>query len=104
FPKAGIPSLISASVTVDDKDPNSYAVSIGFDGMGLPDRDYYLVDSERNLEIRERYKDYLAFVLGKAGYQDAEEPPTRSIVSSIRWRSWSGIAPRCATMTSPITS
>ncbi len=72
FPKAGIPSLISASVTVDDKDPNSYVVSIGFDGMGLPDRDYYLVDNERNLEIRDRYKDYLAYVLGKAGYQNAE--------------------------------
>src|SRR5690606_34210887 len=40
--------------------------------MGLPDRDYYLVDSERNLEIRERYKDYLAFLLRRAGYQAPE--------------------------------
>ena len=70
FAKPGIPSLVSAGVTVDDKDPNSYIVSIGFDGMGLPDRDYYLVDNERNQEIRARYKDYLAFLLGKAGYED----------------------------------
>ncbi|AKH43132.1 putative endopeptidase [Altererythrobacter atlanticus] len=70
FPKAGLPSLISAGVTVDSKDPDSYIVSIGFDGMGLPDRDYYLVDNERNLEIRQRYKEYLTFLLGKAGYQD----------------------------------
>jgi putative endopeptidase len=72
FAEPGIPSLISAGVTVDSKDPNSYIASVGFDGMGLPDRDYYLVDNERNLEIRERYKDYLAFMLGKAGYQDAK--------------------------------
>jgi len=72
FAEPGIPSVVSAGVTVDSKDPNSYIVSVGFDAMGLPDRDYYLVDNERNLEIRARYKDYLAFVLGKAGYQDPE--------------------------------
>src|SRR5690606_34310292 len=71
FAEPGMPRMISAGVTVDSKDPNSYIASIGFDGMGLPDRDYYLVDSERNLEIRERYKDYLTFLLGKAGYGDA---------------------------------
>jgi len=70
FPEAGMPALVSAAVTVDSKDPNSYIVSVGFDGMGLPDRDYYLVDNERNLEIRKRYKEYLAFLLGKAGYAD----------------------------------
>jgi putative endopeptidase len=70
FAEPGMPRIISAGVTVDSKDPNSYIASIGFDGMGLPDRDYYLVDNERNLEIRERYKDYLAFLLGKAGYAD----------------------------------
>ncbi|MBO9517614.1 MAG: M13 family metallopeptidase [Porphyrobacter sp.] len=68
FPKAGIPALIGASVDVDEMDPNSYLVIVGFDGMGLPDRDYYLVDNERNTEIRAKYKEYLAFVLGKAGY------------------------------------
>lgn len=72
FAEPGIPSLVSAGVTVDSKDPNRYIVSVGFDGMGLPDRDYYLVDSERNLEIRERYKQYLASMLGKAGYQDPD--------------------------------
>ena len=45
-------------------------MSIGFDGMGLPDRDYYLVDSESNLEIREKYKQLLATLLGAAGYAD----------------------------------
>ena len=70
FAEAGYPSLIGAGVTVDPKDPNRYIVSIGFDGMGMPDRDLYLVDSERNREIQDAYKGYLAFLLGKAGYAD----------------------------------
>ncbi|MEO7552054.1 MAG: M13 family metallopeptidase [Croceibacterium sp.] len=68
FPQAGYPALISTGVTVDDKDPNSYIVSLGFNGMGLPDRDYYLVDSERNRAIQTEYRKYLTFMLGKAGY------------------------------------
>ena len=55
---------------MDARNPTDYVVSLGFDGMGLPDRDYYLVDSENNLEIRAAYVDYMTFVLGKAGYQD----------------------------------
>ncbi|RYG67415.1 hypothetical protein EON77_16510, partial [bacterium] len=61
---------VGAGVTIDDKDPDSYIPSVGFDGMGLPDRDIYLVDSAKNLEIREKYKAYLALMLGKAGYSD----------------------------------
>ncbi|MFL0354994.1 M13 family metallopeptidase [Erythrobacter sp. GH1-10] len=70
FGTPGYPSLVSAGVRIDARNPTQYAVGIGFDGMGLPDRDYYLVDSESNLEIRAKYKDYLATVLGAAGYTD----------------------------------
>lgn len=71
FGTAGFSPVVAAGVTVDSKDPNRYIVSIGFDGMGLPDRDYYLVDSERNREIQARYKQFLGFLLGKAGIADA---------------------------------
>src|SRR5688572_24270428 len=70
FAEPGVPGLIAAGVTVDPKDPNRYIVAVGFDAMGLPDRDYYLVDNERNRTIQAAYKGYLAFLLGKAGYQD----------------------------------
>ncbi len=70
FEQPGYPALVSAGVGIDARNPTEYAVSIGFNGMGLPDRDYYLVDSESNLSIREAYKDYLTFVLGQAGYAD----------------------------------
>ena len=70
FAEPGIPGLIGAGITVDDKDPNSYIPSVGFDGMGLPDRDMYLVDSDKNREVQTKYKDFLTFMLGKAGYAD----------------------------------
>lgn len=69
--KPGFPSLVSAGVTIDALNPTDYAVGIGFDGMGLPDRDYYLVDSESNLEIRQKYKQFLSTMFEAAGYQDA---------------------------------
>ena len=63
--------LISVGVTTDSKAPDTHAASVGFTGMGMSDRDYYLVDSERNLALREQYKEMLEFMLAKAGYADA---------------------------------
>ena len=70
FETPGYPALVSAGVTVDARNPTEYAVAIGFSGMGLPDRDYYLVDSENNLKVREAYKAFLAKMLDAAGYAD----------------------------------
>lgn len=71
FGTAGYAPVVSAGVTVDSKDPNAYIVSLGFDGMGLPDRDNYLVDNDRNREIQARYRQYLTFLLEQAGFYDA---------------------------------
>ena len=71
FQEPGYPGLVAAGVGVDARNPTDYVVSLGFSGMGLPDRDYYLVDSESNLEIRAAYMDYLTFLMEKAGYADA---------------------------------
>ena len=72
FETAGYPALVTAGVTIDARNPTDYAVGIGFGGMGLPDRDYYLVDSENNLKIRAAYKEYLSKLLGAAGYADSD--------------------------------
>jgi putative endopeptidase len=65
-----IPTLVGAGVTIDSKDPESYIPSVSFGGMGLPDRDFYLEDTEVNRGIQAEYKKYLAFMLDKAGYAD----------------------------------
>ena len=48
-------SPVSAGVTIDPKQP---------------DRDYYLDTTEKGRAIQDKYKAYLAFLLGEAGYRD----------------------------------
>ena len=71
FADPAFDSPIGAGVGVDAKDSKHYAYNIGQAGLGLPDRDYYLVDSPRNADIRAKYLDFLTFMLGKAGYADS---------------------------------
>ena len=70
FAAPGFASPLGTGVDADEKDSTRYALYLGQGGLGLPDRDYYLVDNPRNLEIRGKYLDYLTFVLGKAGNAD----------------------------------
>ena len=73
FPQAGFPGLVTAGVAVDSKQPDSYIVSVGFNGLGLPDRDYYLVDSEGARRIQDEYRKFVAFTLEQAGYANPTE-------------------------------
>jgi len=66
----GIPSPLSGGVTIDPKQPDRQIASVGFGGLGLPDRDYYLDTTEKGRAIQAKYKAYLAFLLGEAGYAD----------------------------------
>jgi len=66
----GYASPLSGGVSVDAKQPDRYVAYVGFGGLGMPDRDYYLDDSEKGRAIQAKYKDYLAFLLGEAGYAD----------------------------------
>ncbi len=67
----GYPAPMGGGVSVDAKEPTRYSVYLGSGGLGLPDRDYYLDDSERGVDIQTKYREYLAFLLGEAGYADA---------------------------------
>ncbi|MGZ9899330.1 M13 family metallopeptidase [Shewanella gaetbuli] len=53
-------------------DPNKYEMSIGAGGLGLPDRSYYLEDSERFVNIRQAYVDHLSQMLAFAGIENGE--------------------------------
>jgi putative endopeptidase len=66
--KTGYPAPFGEGVSIDPGDPTRNVVFVGLGGIGLPDRDNYLVDNPRNLEMRAKYIDYLAFLLGKAGH------------------------------------
>jgi putative endopeptidase len=69
----GFPGPFGESVSIDRGDPSRNILYFGFGGIGLPDRDNYLVDNDRNREMRGKYLDYLTFLLGKAGHAAPKE-------------------------------
>jgi putative endopeptidase len=66
----GFASPVGGFVTIDAKQPDRQIASVSFGGLGLPDRDYYLDTTEKGREVQAKYKAYLTFLLGEAGYQD----------------------------------
>ena len=67
----GIGGIFGMGVGQDSKDPQTYVVNLGQGGLGLPDRDYYLKDDPKLADTREKYKTYLATMLGFVGAPDA---------------------------------
>jgi putative endopeptidase len=63
---------IGAGVGLDRMDPNRYLVGIGVGGFGLPDKDYYVNQDPRFVEIRAQYVKYMQKLLGFAGITDGK--------------------------------
>ena len=64
--------LFSIGVDTDLKNSNLNILYFGQGGMGLGDRDYYLLDDEQTVKIRDAYKVYIAKILMLAGYSDSK--------------------------------
>jgi len=70
FATAGFASPISFTVDADEKDSDHYILYLSTGSLGLPDRDFYLVDSPRNREVRAAYMVWLRFALTQLGDAD----------------------------------
>ena len=69
----GVDAPVGPQVEQDLKDNSRYTVYLGQGGLGLPDRDYYLDDSNpKFVEARAKYVQHVATMLGLAGVPDAE--------------------------------
>lgn len=69
----GIDVPIGVGVIQDLKDNSKHSVYIGQGGLGMPDRDYYLDDSNpKFVETRAKYQAHLAKMMSLAGIDDAE--------------------------------
>lgn len=84
FAAPGYASPLGVAVDADAKHSDRYVVEVTQAGLGLPDRDYYLSDTPRYVEIRQKYLDYLTFLLGKAGY--AKPRPAAEAVLALETR------------------
>jgi len=66
--RANLP--VGMGVSLDQKRPNVYIVSIGQAGLGMPDRDYYLKQDAKFADTRVKYRGYVETLLKLGGYAD----------------------------------
>ncbi|MGA7674320.1 MAG: M13 family metallopeptidase [Rhizomicrobium sp.] len=88
--KLGTESVFDVRIGVDDKNPNAYSVNLMQSGLGLPDRDYYLLDDKALAAARDAYKKYLADMLTLAGFKNAEARAAKifAVETEIAKASW----------------
>jgi predicted metalloendopeptidase len=63
FNRIGVTAPYTPQVHQDAKDSTRYVFDLNQDGLGLPDRDYYLQDDARFVQIRARYAEYVTTML-----------------------------------------
>lgn len=87
---AGMDMPIGAAVEQDLKDNTVYTVYVGQGGLGLPDRDYYLVDNPKFEEARTKYVAYIAKMMTMAGQPDPQGSAQRIYdlekqIAQVQW-------------------
>src|SRR5829696_46376 len=90
FTTPGYEAPIGLAIYPDLKDPTRYAVYAGQDGLGMPNRDYYLLKGAKYDAYRKAYRDYIVTLQKLAGIADAEAKADRIIaletqIARIHW-------------------
>ncbi len=111
--KAGYPALVAEAqqagiatpfpnyVGQDDKSPENYIISMRQGGIGMPDRDYYLLDTQKMAKTRAAYLKHLAQMLEFAGEKDTARRAQAILdfETAIARHHWTKIASRDADKT-----
>ncbi|NYF33519.1 M13 family metallopeptidase [Sphingopyxis sp. JAI108] len=69
--RSGVQHFFGGYVGQDDKNPDVYIYTMFQGGIGMPDRDFYLKENERNTKLQAAYLKHLENVLTLAGEKDA---------------------------------
>ncbi len=69
----GINTPLAIGITVDFKDPNQYMLYTWQSGLGLPDREYYILEDDKSKEIRKKYVTHIAKMLQLGGVENSSE-------------------------------
>src|SRR4051812_27083861 len=67
----GIGGLFGGGVTQDDRNTDIYITALGQGGLGMPDRDMYLLNEPNLVSLRAAYLDHLTKMLTLAGETNA---------------------------------
>jgi len=94
--KAGIQVPLDFYIDADGADTNRTLAYIWQSGLGLPDRDYYLSDSEKLAEVREKYAVHIERIFDLAGWQDGADAAQviPAIENKIAQQHWSRVQNR----------
>jgi len=80
--RIGIGVFFGAGVDQDSKDSTKYILHLHQDGLGLPDRDYYLKDDAESVRVRTAYQKHVEAVFKLLKYAPLEaKKASRSILA-----------------------
>ena len=68
----GVGGPLSLTPWPDAANPDRYAINIVQSGLSLPDRDFYLKGDTRSVEVRTKFRSYVAGMLALDHYPDPE--------------------------------
>ena len=70
--RRGMDMPIGVGIQQDLKENSVYSIYAGQGGLGMPDRDYYLVDNPKFVETRAKYVQHIATMLRLGGVADPQ--------------------------------
>ena len=90
FATPGFDSPVGIAIFADLKNPTRYSAYAFQSGLGLPNRDYYLLKGDKYDAYRKAYRDYIIKLQTLAGIPDAEAKADRIIaleteIAKIHW-------------------
>lgn len=91
FGTVGYPSPVGLAIFADLSDPTRYGVYAGQGGLGMPNRDYYLLEGAKYDAYRTAYKAYLTRLQQLAGITDAAARTERifaleTAIAKVHWK------------------
>ena len=91
FATTGYPAPIGIAIFPDLSDPTTYGVYAGQGGLGMPNRDYYLLEGAKYDAYRAAYKAYLTKLQTLAGIPDAAAKAERifaleTAIAKVHWK------------------
>ena len=90
YGQPGFDSPIGVDIYPDLKDPTKYTLYVGQGGLGMPNRDYYLLQGAKYDAYRKAYRDYIVTLQKLAGIADAEARADRILaleteIAKVHW-------------------
>jgi endothelin-converting enzyme/putative endopeptidase len=83
---AGVGALFAFGAVQDYKDATTVIASLDQGGLGLPDRDYYLKDDPKSVELRKAYQAHVARMLALLGDSKEQAAKSAEVVLEIETR------------------